>query len=164
MVDKHAAHERILFNKMKNEQSVESQLLLTPVTVRLGADEYSAALENQSLLQKAGFEVEDFGNFTVIVRSIPSSLTSEDVCDIITEACHSLSEKGNVEIERIDHLYHTVSCKAAIKAGNITHKVELLELAKKVLSDKDVMYCPHGRPVAYEIKKRDLEKQFGRIQ
>lgn len=164
LIDKHAAHERIIYNDMKDKRTVHTQALLTPVTVRLGSDEYSAVLENITLFEDAGFEIEDFGNATVIVRAVPATLVSDDVESVVTEAASNLCERGNLEIEKLDHLYHTVACKAAIKAGNKTTPQELIILAKRVLSDRNVMYCPHGRPVAFEIKKRDLEKQFGRIQ
>ena len=164
LIDKHAAHERILFNDLKKNQAIETQNLLAPVTVRLEAEEYTAVLDNAELLLKAGFDIEEFGSNTVIVRAIPSMLCSEDVSAIVSEAAASLAKTGRVDIERIEDIFHTVSCKAAIKAGYITTDTELLSLAKRVLGDRDVMYCPHGRPVAFEIKKKDLEKQFGRIQ
>ncbi len=164
MIDKHAAHERILFNKLKKEQTAETQQLLAPITVRLSKIEHEALISNVDLLEKSGFEVEDFGNSSIIVRAVPSTLLKEDVSNIVNEVAEALLVKNNVEIEALDRLYHTVACKAAIKAGYHTTNTELLDLAKKVLFDKDVMYCPHGRPVAYELKKSDLEKQFGRIQ
>lgn len=164
LIDKHAAHERILFNELKNKLVVDVQTLLVPIQVKLGEKEYDAVLDNTELLLKSGFEIEDFGNNTVIVRAIPSTLLKEDVASVVVEAAAALSQKSNLEIEALDRLYHTVACKAAIKAGNITNNLELLNLAKRVLNDRDVMYCPHGRPVAFELKKSDLEKQFGRIQ
>lgn len=164
LIDKHAAHERILFNKLKQNNIVESQSLLIPLTVKLAGDEYTAMISNISLLADYGFEVEDFGNESVMVRAIPAMLSKEDAESVIVEAAESLAKKGNVEIERIDDILHTVACKAAIKAGYITSDIEKLNLAIKVLSDNDIMYCPHGRPVAFEIKKYNLEKHFGRIQ
>ncbi len=164
LIDKHAAHERILFNKLKSEESIEIQSLLVPVTVRLSSYEYDAVLKYENLLNKAGFEIEDFGNETVIVRAVPSVLGDADVESCITQVAASLCEKGTVEIEMLERLYHTVACKAAIKAGYLTSQKELTQLAQKVLTNDDIMYCPHGRPVAFEIKKYDLEKQFGRIQ
>lgn len=164
LIDKHAAHERIIFNKLKKEETVQIQQLLSPVTVRLSENECETLVSNSKLLLKSGFEIEDFGNSSVIVRAIPSTLLKEDVTLIITEVAQTLLTKNVVEVEALDKLYHTVACKAAIKAGYNTSNLELLDLAKKVLNDKEVMYCPHGRPVAYEIKKSDLEKQFGRIQ
>ena len=164
LIDKHAAHERILFNKLKSTDTVESQTLLIPVTVKLIGDEYTAVVSNISLLAEYGFELEDFGNESVMVRAIPAMLSGEDAESIITEAAESLSRKGSVQIERIDDILHSVACKAAIKAGYITSDTEKLNLAIRVLSDNDIMYCPHGRPVAFEIKKYNLEKHFGRIQ
>ena len=164
MIDKHAAHERILFNKLKENHAIESQSLLIPVTVKLIGDEYTAMINNVSLLSEYGFEVEDFGNESVLVRAIPSMLSKEDAEGTIVEAAHNLAQKGNVDLERIDDILHTVACKAAIKAGYITSDIERLNLAIKVLSDNDIMYCPHGRPVAFEIKKYNHEKYFGRIQ
>ncbi len=164
MIDKHAAHERIIFNRLKKENKTEIQGLLTPVAVTLTADEYDEVISNSDLLISAGFETEDFGNNTVLVRGVPSCLTAEDVSSLISEAAESLMTSGNVTNERKENLFHTVACKAAIKAGNKNSREELLKLAQEVLSSDDVMYCPHGRPVAFEIKKRELEKQFGRIQ
>ncbi len=164
LIDKHAAHERIIYNDMKDKRVVETQVLLSAVTVKLGSDEYSAVLDNIPLFEEVGFEVEDFGNSTVIVRAVPATLVCDDVFSVVTEAASSLCERGSLEIEKLDRLYHTVACKAAVKAGNKSASQELIVLAKRVLSDREVMYCPHGRPVAFEIKKRDLEKQFGRIQ
>ena len=164
MIDKHAAHERILFNKLKQNQMIESQSLLIPITVKLIGDEYTAMVSNTDLLCDYGFEVEDFGNESVMVRAIPAMLSKEDVEGVIIEAAQSLAQKGSVDLERIDDILHTVACKAAIKAGYITSDTEKLNLAIKVLSGDDIMYCPHGRPVAFEIKKYNLEKYFGRIQ
>ncbi len=164
MIDKHAAHERILFDKLKENHVVESQTLLVPVTVKLIGEEYSAMVSNIDTLIKYGFEVEDFGNESVMVRAIPAMLSKEDVEEIIVEAAESLAQKGDVNHERIDDILHSVACKAAIKAGYITSDIEKLNLATRVLSGNDIMYCPHGRPVAFEIKKYNLEKYFGRIQ
>ena len=164
LIDKHAAHERILFNKLKENNIVESQSLLIPLTVKLAGDEYTAMISNISLLADYGFEVEDFGNESVMVRAIPAMLEKQDAEGVIIEAADSLAQKGNIEIDRIDDILHTVACKAAIKAGYITSDIEKLNLAIKVLSDNNIMYCPHGRPVAFEIKKYNLEKHFGRIQ
>ena len=164
MIDKHAAHERILFNSLKENTEISVQPLLTPITVTLQGEEYNAVTDNISLLEKSGFEVEDFGNNTVLVRAIPSFLTTEDVSSLISEIGESIIKTGNVSTEREDDLFHTVACKAAIKGGSVTSQLEMKKLVEKVLSSKDIMYCPHGRPVAFEIKKRELEKQFGRIQ
>ncbi len=163
-IDKHASHERIIFERLKKTQVPQSQQLLLPVTVKLSAQQYNAVVADLELLSKSGFEVEDFGGNTVIIRSVPANLTDEDTADIFLEVAEGLLNCGSIEIERLDNIYHTVACKAAIKAGFKTSAQEMIRLAQEVLSRDDIMYCPHGRPVAFEIKKRDLEKQFGRIQ
>ena len=164
MIDKHAAHERILFNELKANRKTEVQALLTPISVTLVREEYDAVIDNISLLEKSGFEVEDFGNSSIVVRAIPAFLVDEDVNSLISEIAEKLRKTGLVETKREDDLFHTVACKAAIKAGWNTTKAEMQSLAEKVLRNDDIMYCPHGRPVAFEIKKKELEKQFGRIQ
>ena len=164
LVDKHAAHERLNFNKLKENAKNESQQLLMPQNVRLSREEFDAVVSNLELMEKAGFELEDFGNSTILVRAVPAMLHGEDITDMIVEAAQGLITKGVPESERLDRIYHTVACKAAIKGGNITTKTELEALAKKILADNDVMYCPHGRPVAFQLTKKELEKQFGRIQ
>lgn len=164
MIDKHAAHERILFNELKKRQSSEVQALLTPVTVTLTPEEYGAVTQNTEILSKAGFEIEDFGNTSVRVYAVPATLTKEDTEALVSELAGSLLKTSRPEIERLEDIYHTVACRAAIKAGNKLSPLEMKKLAERVLGSDDVMYCPHGRPVAFEIKRRELEKQFGRIQ
>ncbi len=162
-IDKHAAHERILFEKLRRTQKPESQSLLLPVTVRLSAGEYAAVTAGQEALLKAGFELEDFGNETVLVRAVPAALTGEEAADMVAEVAANLCEQNSVSVSKMDQIYHTVACKAAIKAGYDTPKEEQLRLARDVLRRDDIRYCPHGRPVIFEMKKRDMEKQFGRI-
>ncbi len=164
IIDKHAAHERILFNKLKQSQENVPQILLSPEQVVLRGEDYIAIVENIDLLLEAGFEIEDYGDNTVLVRALPSILFGEDVKSIVYELAGNLIAKKTVEISRIERIYETMSCRAAIKAGNLSSKEELYELAKIVLSSKEIMYCPHGRPVAMELKRSQIEKQFGRIQ
>lgn len=164
LIDKHAAHERILFNSLKDSVEISVQQLLTPISVTLNPNEYDAIINNTDLLLNSGFEIDDFGNSSVIVRAIPSFLTDEDVTSVVSEIAEGIMKSGSITTQRQDDLFHTVACKAAIKAGSKTTLVEMQSLAEKVLNNHDVMYCPHGRPVAFEIKKRELEKQFGRIQ
>ena len=164
LIDKHAAHERILFNKLKDTEKIETQELLISVPVRLGEDEYNKVLDNLEEFGKSGFVIEDFGNSTVDVTAVPAMLKNCDIKAVVTEAAGSLAAGGKADISQIDRIFHTVACKAAIKAGFNSSDTELLLLAKRVLNNKDVMYCPHGRPVAFEIKKGSLEKHFGRIQ
>ena len=164
IIDKHAAHERILFNELKNNQQNDPQMLLAPLQVVLRRDEYTVITENSDLLLKAGFEIEDYGDSTVLVRSVPSALSGENVEGLVSEIAASIADKNAVEVERLERIYETISCRSAVKAGNISSPLELKALAEKVLSSKEIMYCPHGRPVAMELKKREIEKQFGRIQ
>ncbi|MEE0808520.1 MAG: DNA mismatch repair endonuclease MutL [Acutalibacteraceae bacterium] len=164
LIDKHAAHERLLFNELKEKQIIESQPLLQPIAVRLDGDRYTAAIDSAELLLRVGIELEDFGDGVVLVRAVPAALKDTDIVAIIEEAATSLAKTGDVSLDALDDLFHTVSCKAAIKAGFITSDAELLSLAKKVIDNSEVMYCPHGRPVAFEIKRRELERHFGRIQ
>ena len=163
LIDKHAAHERINYNKLKSNEKSESQQLLLPVGVRLGREEFDAVISNEELLKEVGFEVEDFGNSTVLVRAVPAMLSGEDVSDMIEEAAKNILVKGLPESERLDRIYYTVACKSAIKGGRYTTEKELENLAKTVLLNNDIMYCPHGRPVAFKLTRKELEKQFGRI-
>lgn len=163
ILDKHACHERIIFNRLKSEVQIESQSLLAPVTVHLSAEQYSAMLQNGDVLFHAGIEFEDFGNETIIVRTVPAALSGEDIYDIIVEAADKLSSGGS-ELSLLDDILHTVACKAATKAGYTSSDAELLSLAEQVFKSNDVLYCPHGRPVAIELKRSELEKRFGRIQ
>jgi len=162
-IDKHAAHERIVYEKLKKEKKLDSQLLLSPVAVPLVREERSALLENASKLEEIGFQIEEFGNTAVIVRAVPSVLAESDILFAVSEIAENLVTKGVAETRLLDNIYHTVACRSAIKGGNTQSETELRELAKEVLSNKDIMYCPHGRPVAYELKKSEIEKQFGRL-
>ena len=164
LIDKHAAHERLLYNELKESQTIESQPLLEPVAVRLEGDRYTTAVDSAELLSKVGIELEDFGDGVVLVRAVPAALSREDITATVEEAVEALCNTGTAQLSSLDDIFHTVSCKAAIKAGYITSREELLSLAKRVIDNPDVMYCPHGRPVAFEIKRRELERHFGRIQ
>ena len=165
VIDKHAAHERMIFNSLMSEkEKTASQLLLSPVAVTLSGKEYAAVLENTEVFLRGGFAVEDFGGGTVIVRECPVTLQKEDISSIITEMAGELL-KGNMRPvpEKLTWLYHSTACRAAIKAGDRLKKEETEVFIKKLLSDDSIRYCPHGRPVMYELTKREIEKQFGRV-
>ena len=166
IIDKHAAHERMIYNSLKKDNgSVGSQLLLKPVTVALAKEEYLAVTENIEVLKSAGFEIEDFGDGSVVVRACPLNLESEDITELLTElAGYLLSNKKEIVPEKLDWIYHSVACRAAVKSGNKNTDYELMEFAKKLLADEEVRYCPHGRPVLIELSRYELDKQFGRIQ
>lgn len=164
-IDKHAAHERIIYEKLKRENGERSgQLLLMPITVTLSKDEYSALLENTELINSSGFEVEDFGGGCVIVRECPMELSPDDVPDVIAEiAGRFVEKKQDVSFEKLDWIFHSVACRSAIKAGDFTDRYEMEVFAKQLLSMPNIRYCPHGRPVLIEMTQRELEKNFGRI-
>ncbi len=167
LIDKHAAHERIIYNKIKKNalENVSSQVLLTPVTITLSKNEYNVIIDNLDVFFKAGYLVEDFGTGTVIVRECPMLISGDDIEDTIVEMALYLSEnRTNIETEKIDRIHHTAACKAAIKAGYKNSTAEMKVLAEAVLYDNEVRYCPHGRPVLLELTKYELEKMFGRIQ
>ncbi|MBQ2971873.1 MAG: DNA mismatch repair endonuclease MutL [Ruminococcus sp.] len=164
-IDKHAAHERIIYEKLKAEKgSGYSQMLLEPVSVTLNKIDYNSVISNIDMFDEAGFEVEDFGNGVILVRSAPQYLEKEDIEQTVLEMAGYLTEnKKNIRTEQMDWIYHNVSCRAAIKAGNISTDRELIDIAKKVESDPTLRYCPHGRPLCIVVKKYEIEKQFGRV-
>ena len=165
LIDKHAAHERIIFEKLKKEKgSGYSQLLLTPLTVTLNKIDYNAVISNLDVFSEAGFDIDDFGNGSVIVRSAPQYLPIEDIEDSVVEMAGYLSEnKKEIRSEKMEWIYANVSCRAAIKGGNRTTEQELIALARQV-EDEDIRHCPHGRPVCIILKKHELERMFGRLQ
>ena len=163
-IDKHAAHERILYEKLKSEGVVEVQTLLSPVSVTLSREEYRAVCDNLDLLSSAGFEIEEFGTVSVLVRAVPACLVKTDVMVLICDIAENLVKLGTAETEILDDLYHNIACRAAIKGGNAQSDAELEKFAKDILSSNDILYCPHGRPVAFELKRSQIEKQFGRTK
>ncbi len=164
LIDKHAAHERIIFERLKKEKgSGYSQLLLEPVTVTLDKIDFDAAIENKDVFFEAGFDIDSFGEGTVIIRSAPQYLDFDDIALSVEEMASYLREnKKEIRSEKMEWIYHNVSCRAAIKGGNFSTDEELITLAKTV-QDEDIRHCPHGRPVSIILKKREIEKQFGRI-
>lgn len=163
-IDKHAAHERMNFERLKESSVISSQILLTPVTVHLSKDEYSVVCDNIDLYSKCGFLVEDFGNSTVVVRECPSILDDEDIEDLIVETAGKLLEgKTDITPDQMDWIFHSTSCRAAVKAGDNTSAYEQELFVKKLLSMPNIRYCPHGRPVMIKMSKYDIEKQFGRL-
>ena len=163
LIDKHAAHERIIYNELKAKGRTSAQLLLTPVSCTLSREEYDAVMSNTEILHEAGFEVQDFGGTSILIREAPMMMASKDLISAVQELAGYLilNKKGNTT-ERIDWLYNSVACRAAIKAGDRTSTLELEKLAKQIMQSEDIKYCPHGRPVAVKLSKKDIEKQFGR--
>ncbi len=164
LIDKHAAHERILFERLKaNQETISSQTLLTPVAHRLSADNIAILLENQPLLEELGFEIQEFGENTVLIRQIPMDLDGAQAADALeTLSADLLNGRKESKDSIRDELLHTVACKAAIKAGWQSSQQELMKLAEQVLSREDLKHCPHGRPICITLSKKQLEKQFKR--
>ena len=164
IIDKHAAHERILFEKLKSEVLPEPQMLLSPIDVTLSSDEYDAVITNLDRINEQSFDIADFGMNTVRVRSVPVFLEGEDVKGLVEEMAGRLINKNtDFTPEFLDWLYHSVACRAAIKAGNRSTVAELESLADIVLNDDKIRYCPHGRPVAAELTENEIKRRFSRI-
>ncbi len=164
IIDKHAAHERILFEKLKaNQEQISSQLLLTPVPVTTSPEAAAELLANTALLRELGFEIEEFGDHTVLLRQIPMDLSPEAAGETLDAMGADLlrgRREKNTTVR--DELLHTVACKAAIKAGWHSHSKELQALVNQVMTREDLKYCPHGRPICISLSKKQLEKQFKR--
>ena len=164
-IDKHAAHERMLYERLKAAEHSDEQLLMEPLPVTLSKEDYDAVLSHTEELKKSGFTVEDFGTGTVAVRAYPMVLENTDIPAIIEETAGYLrTHKRDFTSETLDWLYHNVACRAAVKGGNVSHDFELEKFVEKLLSMPDIRYCPHGRPVMITMSKYELEKQFKRIQ
>ena len=163
-IDKHAAHERILFEKLKAEEHpIVSQELMAPVSAELTREEAATALENTEILGKCGFEVADFGDGDVLIRQIPCDVDEKDAVSLLQELAADLLAGKTLAPETLrDNLLHTIACKAAIKAGWHTEGAEAAHLVAEILSRTDIKYCPHGRPVCIELTKSQLERQFKR--
>ena len=164
LIDKHAAHERILFEKLKaNQETISSQMLLKPIPCNLSADAAAILLENKALLEELGFEIDPFGENTILLRQIPMDLSPDEAVQTAESLASDLLSGRREKKENIrDELLHTIACKAAIKAGWHTDERELLALAKQVMASEDLKYCPHGRPICITLSKKQLEKQFKR--
>ena len=164
LIDKHAAHERILFEKLKaNQEKISSQALLQPIPVRLSASAAAELLGNRDMLEELGFEIDEFGENTVILRQIPMDLSPEDAAEAVETLAADLMAGRREKKDTVrDELLHTVACKAAIKAGWKNDDAELMAVAKEVMGREDLKYCPHGRPICITLSKKQLEKQFKR--
>ena len=164
LIDKHAAHERILFEKLKaNQETISAQTLLTPVPCRLSPEEASILTANKALLDELGFEAEEFGENTLLLRQIPMDLGTEQAQETLEQmAADLLNGRRENKLNVRDEILHTVACKAAIKAGWQTSETELMVLIEQVMSRDDLKHCPHGRPICITLSKKQLEKQFKR--
>ena len=164
LIDKHAAHERILFDKLKaNQEAILGQSLLTPIALRLEPKEASAVMANLPMMEALGFELEEFGENTLLLRQIPMDLNPDTAKEAVEELADNLLRGKTTAPDTVrDEMLHTVACKAAIKAGWVNDDRELLEIVKAVMTREDLKYCPHGRPICVTLSKKQLEKQFKR--
>ncbi|MBR4058071.1 MAG: DNA mismatch repair endonuclease MutL [Oscillospiraceae bacterium] len=164
LIDKHAAHERILFDQLKaQKRSVMSQTLLVPVTLTPGEADAQLLLENAPTLEKLGFEIEPFGADSVVLRAVPADTDEAEAKPMLEEILETLRAGLKPDGESaLDEILHTIACKAAIKAGRSSALQELDALARRVLTG-EVRYCPHGRPVSIVLSKKELDKRFGRL-
>lgn len=165
LIDKHAAHERIIFEKLKkNSSGQESQMLLEPCVVTMEKGEYSAVVENLDMFLKIGYEINDFGSGSVIVRSAPMYMSTKEISDSVCEIANYIKDnKKCLDTKKLDWLYHNIACRCAIKGGKGSSPKEICSLVQTLLDNLEIKYCPHGRPVFVSITKKFIEKQFGRV-
>ena len=165
-IDKHAAHERILYEKLKSGvKAFDCQYLISPITCNLSDEQCEAVVENTAEMEKFGFIVEGFGRGSVITRSLPFWIKPKDAENIIGEIADSfVACKRDVTPEKLDHLYANIACRAAIKANDTNSELELEKIVSTLLNDPKIKYCPHGRPVSVSLTKNKLERMFGRQQ
>ena len=163
LIDKHAAHERLLYERFKSEEKIESQLLIAPVSVTLPRGQAALLLEQQETLRALGFLAEDFGDGSLLIREIPTMLPAEEAASGIAQIAQQLEDgAGTPHVQQLDALYHSMACKAAIKAHDRNDPLELQALIELLIEHEEVRFCPHGRPVAVSISGAQIEKLFGR--
>ena len=163
LIDKHAAHERILFDKLKNEgYTPMTQTLLAPIAAEVGEEAAAALLAKQDLLTEYGFQIEDFGPGALLLRTLPADIDEAEATGSLEMLYEEFRSHRNTDPAALrDDLLHTIACKAAVKAGMTSSREELAALGKRVQSG-EIRYCPHGRPVCAELTKYQLEKMFKR--
>lgn len=163
LVDKHAAHERMLFNQLRAKVDMPQQQLLTPHIAELSAAEFETIKSSMETVQTVGFDLEPFGEHSFAVRAVPAYLDAGDITEVLFEIAEKLSSNRSPSPDRLDDLIHTVACKAAIKAGRHTSQTELQKLCDRVLADPEIACCPHGRPVTVRLTKYEIDKLFKRV-
>ena len=163
-IDKHAAHERILFEKLKKQETrAMAQMLLTPIPAGLSREDAAVLLEHAALLRECGYELEDFGDHTVLIRAIPDDIDEADAESTLAAMAADLQNGRRADPDSLrDSLLHTIACKAAIKAGWHTEPAERDALVREVMTRDDLKYCPHGRPICIRMTEGALRRQFKR--
>ena len=168
VIDQHAAHERIYFEELLEEfntDNISSQLMLLPATMTLSSSELQTALEGKAFFAQLGFEIEDFGQSSLVVRSTPGTMEEQDIRDCVSHIITLLSNHSNNPMrEMFEEALHMIACKKALKGNSVLSEKEQKALAEKVLSlGEGINTCPHGRPIMIKMTKYSLEKQFKRI-
>jgi len=167
LIDKHAAHERLLFEELRAQQAageIPRQLLLTSIRVSMPKDRYDALVRNLPAARESGFGLEDFGDGSVLVREVPAILGIGQVEDAVLELAELFwQNRARAELDFFDELYHSIACKAAVKGNSFSGELEQQELLDRLAEHPHIRNCPHGRPVMISMTKRELEKMFGRI-
>ena len=165
LIDKHAAHERINFERLLAQGTqILGQTLLQPRSCRFDREEAALLLEHRELLLTLGYDLDDLGEGDLLLRQIPSDIRESDAAATLSEIAEHLRDGRLDTPQRLrDEVLHTIACKAAIKAGYVTDPQELQALAKTVLTNPNLKYCPHGRPICTVITKKQMERQFKRI-
>lgn len=163
LIDKHAAHERMIFNRLRAQTEIPRQALLSPVIAEVTAAEYAALSEQLDEIRKIGFEIESFGQNSFAVRAIPAYLDCAEIPETLCEMADKLMSNRTPVPDRLDDLIHTVSCKSAIKAGMETSLAEMQDFCNRVLADPEITSCPHGRPVTVRLSRYELDKMFKRV-
>lgn len=163
IIDKHAAHEREIFNEITRGAKVYKQILAAPLIINCSKKEYDVLLDNKNLLSKTGFEIDDFGQKSIALRTCPSVLINDDLEAAIMEFASYLMYEKNVANDKLNWLYESIACRAAVKANDDLSDYEKEIFVKRILNDKNVEFCPHGRPVYIKYSKSKIEKLFGRI-
>jgi len=164
LIDKHAAHERIIYERLKAEQGeVQRQVLIEPLPLDLSREETAALLEHNDLLERAGFLAEEFGADAAALRECPLLLVGTDLNAQAAEiAGYLLAQRGNLTTQALDWIFHSAACRAAVKAGDPTASYERERFVEKLLAMPEIRHCPHGRPVIVTMTKKELDKRFGR--
>lgn len=165
LMDKHAGHERILYEKLKKSlETNNKQVLLSPAIVTLSSDEFDVVMNSQEIFKKLGFYIDEFGNKEVIVREIPLYLPLEEVQLVVLDLIRKISEnRKNILGEYYEHLLHSIACRSAIKANDYNSEEALTQLLQEIFENDDIRNCPHGRPIIVDFPKAEFDKKFGRI-
>ena len=163
LIDKHAAHERMIFNRLRTQAEIPRQTLLTPVIAEVNAAEYAALSEQLDEIRKIGFAIESFGQNSFAIREIPAYLDCAEISETLCEMADKLMSSRTPVPDRLDDLIHTVACKSAIKAGMDTSLTEMQDFCNRVLADPAITSCPHGRPVTVRLSRYELDKMFKRV-